>query len=110
MRKDLVKALEDHMGAFNKLETIFPTLLCIFTGGSRSSSDVQKHLGSTDEISKENALNKLYGFVDDGFDILLNSSSEEKMILEFGSLMHKAWLVKKILSSTISNAQKVAQC
>lgn len=89
----------------SKKRAIEDSLLCIFTGGSRSSSNVQKHLGSADQISKENALNKLYGFVDDGFDILLNSSPEEKMIHEFGSLMHKAWLVKKSLSSAISNAQ-----
>lgn len=79
----------------NELES---HLMLFYTGIKRSASDVAK--GYVDDIDKRyGVLKKIQGTVEKGMAVLKNSSD----ICEFGELLHETWMLKKSLSSDVSN-------
>ena len=73
-------------------------LMLFYTGIKRTASNVADSYVE-DIQSKKNLLNKMYGMVEKGITILQNDSD----ICDFGKLIHEAWIVKRGLSSKVSN-------
>lgn len=82
----------------DKLQQLQNHLMLIFTGLSRSASEVAK-----EQIKviphKKKALTIIQQMVDQAIKIL----NQDKNILEFGRLLHEAWKIKKALSKRITN-------
>lgn len=75
-------------------------LMLYYTGMQRFAEDVlieQIEKTKTGEVNQD--LNKIRSMVDIGFEIL----SSNVPITAFGELLHESWLLKKNLSSSISN-------
>jgi len=73
-------------------------LMLFFTGIKRKASNViTKQLAKIDN-NKDN-LEKMRRFVDEGYDILVNSNNLD----EFGGLLDKNWKTKRYLDKSISN-------
>jgi D-glycero-alpha-D-manno-heptose-7-phosphate kinase len=82
----------------SRLEEFQSHLLLVFTGFSRFASQIAaKQVEATP--SKTAELSRMQGFVDEGLGILCGGGD----IGEFGSLMHESWLLKRGLTSQISN-------
>ena len=85
-----------------KLIALQAACVMVFTGGVRSSSDIQQHFKKTDQ-DKKNSLMQLASYVPKALDILQSAVTEKEMIAEFGRLLHESWLLKRSLSKHISN-------
>lgn len=73
-------------------------LLLFFTGVSRTASDICKK--QIEETGKKTAqLSRMHAMVNDAVHILQGSASLD----EFGKLLHETWLLKRSLTSLISN-------
>lgn len=83
----------------NRLDELNNHLMLFFTGVSRFSSDVSKsqisNLGNC-----YNQMNELSDMVNEGSSILRNT---QVPIDQFGTLLDKAWQIKRSLSNLISN-------
>lgn len=90
--------------AHEKLWALQASCLMVFTGATRSSAAIQSHFEQTTE-EKEKMLAQTSAFVDQGLEILYNENSIEKMLADFGHLLHQAWEVKRSLAHNISNTQ-----
>ena len=85
IKKERIQQLQNH-------------LILIFTGLSHFSSQIaEEQIRNIPEKKKE--LNMMHKMVGEAIDIL-NGSRD---ILEFGSLLHEAWKIKKRLSKKVSN-------
>lgn len=82
-----------------RLQQLQNHLLLIFTGCSRFASVVVNEQ-IKNIFNKEKELTIMQQMVDEAVDILKGN----KDLLEFGKLLHKAWLIKRDLSSKISNS------
>lgn len=83
-----------------KLQQLHSHLILIFTGLPRFASEIAKEqIKNTPHKNEE--LNFMQKMVDEAVRIL----SEDRDILEFGKLLHKAWKLKKSISSKISNLE-----
>lgn len=83
---DRVKALQDH-------------LLLVFTGVSRIAADVaQTQLDNLKHHRTE--LRTVQEMVDHAIMILTSPATE---LVEFGRLLHQAWMIKRTLSASVSN-------
>ena len=82
-----------------RLEKLQDNLLLFFTGFSRFASEIAKE---QEKNSKKNETNlfKIRELVDDAEDILCNS---KKNLDDFGSLLNESWILKRSLSSSVSN-------
>jgi D-glycero-alpha-D-manno-heptose-7-phosphate kinase len=79
-------------------ENLQNNLMLFFTGFSRFSSEIaEKQLANIN--NNYNNLKLLSEFVDEGIKILQGRSS----LNEFGKLLHESWLLKRNLSSSVSN-------
>ena len=83
-----------------RLKLLEKNLLLFFTGFSRYASDIAKEQEKNIGTNK-NQLSKIRLLVDDAETILNNSN---KNLNDFGSLLHESWLIKRSLSSSISNS------
>ena len=76
-------------------------LLMFYTGLSRYASVIlEEQIKKTQDKAINNELGDIKDMVDEGLDIVCNS---ERDIDDFGRLLHKGWMKKKMLSSAISN-------
>ncbi len=74
-------------------------LMLFFTGINRTASEVAK--GYVDNIAdKSKQLRNMQGMVDESINILKSDAP----ICEFGELLHETWMLKKSLSSEVSNS------
>lgn len=74
-------------------------LMLFYTGVKRVASDVaQSYIAMTPDRGKQ--LKKIGGFVNEGLSILTGDQD----IMDFGRLLHEAWLEKKSLSDKVSNS------
>ncbi len=81
-----IKELEDH-------------LMLFYTGIVRTSSDIAKtFINKIDEQKKQ--LSIMQNLVEEALEILNSNQS----INNFGKLLHDAWLIKRSLSSAVSNS------
>lgn len=75
-------------------------LLLFYTGVQRFAEDVLKEqIDKTKSGEASKDLSHIRKMVDDGYDILTSSRN----LIEFGELLHHAWMLKKNLSSSISS-------
>ena len=75
-------------------------LLLFYTGVQRFAEDVLKEqIDKTQKGAVTKDLSHIRDMVDHGFSILTSNAD----LVQFGELLHKAWLSKKNLSSAISN-------
>jgi len=85
----------------NKLLHLQDSLLLYFTGFARFSSDIaQEQIAQTPNKLKE--LHKMKEMVDESINILNRKNDD---LSDFGKLLHESWLLKKSLTSKISNYQ-----
>ena len=81
-----------------RLQELEDCLLLFFTGFSRNASDVAAE--QVKNIAQKHAeLTRMCAMVDEGVRILESNRSLD----EFGKLLHEAWLLKRSLSSVITN-------
>lgn len=77
-------------------------LLMYYTGINRFASEVLvEQVQKTQEKKINKELSDIYGMVEEGMAILTNASCD---LDDFGRLMHKAWLIKRSLSSAITSS------
>lgn len=76
-------------------------LMMFYTGVNRFASEVLKEqFEKTQEKKIQTELKDIYNMVHEGLDIITNTTRD---LDEFGHLLHKAWMVKRGLSTAISN-------
>ena len=73
-------------------------LLLFYTGTSRFATEVTKKIVAN-LSAKRQSLEKMRQYVDDAVSIL----NENTDLNEFGSLLHENWMLKRELSSSVSN-------
>jgi D-glycero-alpha-D-manno-heptose-7-phosphate kinase len=84
----------------SRLELLQNHLMLIFTGISRTSSDIARE--QIDSIKQNHVeLNAMHAMVDDATNILTGSGD----ICDFGRLLHENWQLKRSLTSKISNTE-----
>jgi D-glycero-alpha-D-manno-heptose-7-phosphate kinase len=83
----------------NRLAELQQHLLLIYTGLSRTASEIAAEQVSTMH-QKETELKAMRSMVDQGQSILVGKGS----LLEFGRLLHEGWELKRTLSSKIAPA------
>ena len=69
----------------------------------RSSAKIQKNIIDSYDSQKEFYLCEIRNEVDKAHSILMNSSSTDEMVRDFGLLLNQTWTKKKMLSNHISN-------
>lgn len=81
-----------------RIEELDSHLMLFYTGIKRTASDVAQ--GYVNDLDKKHKLLcRMQKMVDTGVEILSNNSD----IREFGELLHETWMLKKSLSSEVSN-------
>lgn len=84
-----------------KLTNLQNHLMLFFTGFSRNASDIAaEQIRTTNEKKEE--LKIMYNMVDEAIDILSLNHSD---ITDFGKLLHDAWVIKRNLTSKITNSE-----
>ena len=84
-KTDRVKKLEDN-------------LILIYSGIQRTAQYIASGYVKKLTSSKKNYIDQIVKFVDYGYDIIKNGDLDD-----FGKLLHESWLLKKQLSSNITN-------
>lgn len=87
-----------------KMQALEESCLMVFTGGIRSSANIQEHFQDT-SARKIDMLIQTKNLVAQAVDILASAPTEEALVQEFGHLLHQAWLLKRGMSEKISNNQ-----
>lgn len=82
-----------------RCEELNSHLMLFYTGIKRTASDVADSYVKDIE-SKTKLLEKMQGMVERGINILQNNGD----ILEFGELLHEAWMTKRSLSTKVTNS------
>lgn len=91
-----VEPLTLSLGRVAELEQ---SLILLYTGTSRLGSEISKNV--TKNFSLRSAeLSEMHAMVDKGLNILSGTCALE----EFGKLLHKSWMAKRVLSDDISNS------
>jgi len=81
-----------------RTEELNSHLMLFYTGIKRTASDVASSYVS-DLDSRQESLTRIREMVDEGVDILRSNSC----IRKFGELLHESWMLKRSLSSQVSN-------
>lgn len=85
----------------NLLRNFEDKFMLFFTGLSRYASEVAaEQINNTKKNRDE--LQKMRGLVDDGYKILASGKDD---FTDFGNLLNEAWMLKRRLSSKISNSE-----
>jgi D-glycero-alpha-D-manno-heptose-7-phosphate kinase len=91
----LVEPVTIPKSRLNELES---HLLLFYTGTDRLASEVASHVVANLQ-AKAASLRTMRAMVDEGVDILSGSRSLD----DFGRLLHESWLLKRSISSAVSN-------
>ncbi|CAN5765956.1 GHMP kinase [soil metagenome] len=82
-----------------RLDALQDHLLLLFTGISRTAAEVAQTL--LDNVShRREELRALQQMVQQGIEILASATTD---LVAFGELLHESWLLKRALSSRVSN-------
>ncbi|MFC1633243.1 kinase [Planctomycetota bacterium] len=81
-----------------RTEALNSRLMLFYTGIKRTASDVASSY-VCDMDSKHTLLSRIREMVDEGVDVLRSNSSIDR----FGELLHESWMLKRSLSSQVSN-------
>lgn len=73
-------------------------LMMFFTGFTRFSSELQK-VNNITSVDKQQQLKEIFHLVDEAENVLIN---DNRNLDDFGSLLHKTWVLKKQIGSEIS--------
>lgn len=85
--------------SYQRLQQFQDHLMLFFTGFSRTASQIEGE--KIKQIHKNKAdITTMHSMVDEAINIL-NSDSN---LMDFGKLLHEAWMLKKELSNNVSNA------
>jgi D-glycero-alpha-D-manno-heptose-7-phosphate kinase len=91
--------------ADNKRKLLEKSVMVFYTGLTRFANEIVKEqIEKTKSLSNDSYLSKMYEMVFEAEDILKNFS-DDLMIEKLGILLHQSWLLKKKLSSKISNSK-----
>jgi D-glycero-alpha-D-manno-heptose-7-phosphate kinase len=89
----------------DRLRKLNDHLIIFYTGLTRFATEVVKEqIDKTLTKSNDEYLKKMLDMVYEAENIL-SDSSEYEFIKNFGNLLHESWVLKKKLSSKISNSQ-----
>lgn len=90
----------------DRLKSLESSCMFFFTGLTRDSSEVQRSVlqNSSKGESHDQYFHAMVKMVDEGLQILRESSKSKKMVQDIGSLLDRAWKVKKELSDSVSNS------
>lgn len=83
----------------SRIEELNFHLMLFYTGIKRTASDIAKTYANNVDV-KYHVLSKMRGMVDEGISILQSNCP----IAKFGELLHESWMLKKELSSKVSNS------
>jgi len=82
-----------------KLQSLHDHLMLFFTGFARTASTIAgEQIKKTPEKKPE--LEKMYGMVDEAIGIINGHKSD---LNDFGKLLHESWMIKRSLTSKITN-------
>jgi len=85
----------------DRLETLQKNLMLVFTGFARTASEVVvEQLQNTPYKDRE--LRIMHAMVDDALKIL---RAPHQDLSDFGKLLHETWMLKRSLSSKVTNAE-----
>lgn len=88
---------------FDCQDHLMRSLFLVYTGMTRSASDtLDEQLEATKEKKVDNHLGQMLGLVAQTVDIL-QVKNPDKMLAEFGAMLHEGWMTKRQLSSKITN-------
>jgi len=91
--------------SFEKIQALEDSFLLFFTGGTRSSAEIQKGTFGVADDNKTVQLHAIKQSVFEALAILRQSNTISEMVNEFGALLHKSWEIKRSLSACISNSK-----
>lgn len=83
------------------ISTLEKHMLLFFTGLQRTASEVAAEQIQTAPVQKENELKRMAEMVDEAQNILFADDIDYRL---FGKLLHESWLLKRSLTSKISNS------
>jgi len=87
--------------ASDRLEELNSHLMLCYTGIKRTASDVAASYATSVTEDRAALLRRMYECVDQSCALLSGGGS----LIQFGELLHEAWLAKRGLSSKVSNPQ-----
>jgi D-glycero-alpha-D-manno-heptose-7-phosphate kinase len=82
------------------IDTLTSHMLLFFTGLQRNASEIASEQISSSPITKKNELHTMAEMVGEGVKILLGEKVDYQ---SFGKLLHESWLLKRGLTSKITN-------
>ena len=87
------------------LSAFTESLFLLFTGTTRFASDtLNEQISKTKEGAVDRDLSHLLSLTDQAVEVL-EGGDPQRMLLDFGTMLHEGWETKKRLSSKISSAQ-----
>jgi D-glycero-alpha-D-manno-heptose-7-phosphate kinase len=86
-----------------KKEALEKASLLFFTGGTRSSHNIQQEVHKDPNENKMKSMHLIKELTATALQIVLYAKDENELVYEFGSLLDKTWEQKRSLSSQISN-------
>jgi len=87
------------------LSALTESLFLLFTGTTRFASDtLNEQISKTKEGAVDRDLSHLLALTDQAVEVL-EGGDPQRMLLDFGTMLHEGWEIKKRLSSKISSAQ-----
>lgn len=86
-------------------EALTGSMFLVYTGLSRFASEtLQQQMASTKEGKLDGELEHLLVLADQCVDVL-EGEDPERMVRDFGAMMHDGWMTKKKLSPQVSNSR-----
>lgn len=86
-------------------EALTGSMFLIYTGLSRFASEtLTQQMAATKEGKLDNELGHMLSLVDQCVDVL-EGEDPDRMVRDFGAMMHEGWITKKKLSPKVSNPE-----
>lgn len=88
---------------FDCQQTLMSSLVLVFTGVTRFASEVlAQQIDATKEHKVDRELSHLLTLTNQAVDVL-EGSDPDRLIRDFGAMMHEGWMTKRKLASSISS-------
>jgi len=84
----------------NRIKKLNSNLILLYTGLKRTANDIAKKYVDKLQTTKKSHIIEISSFVNDAEKIIKSGD-----LNDFGRLLHESWLVKKKLSSSITNSK-----
>ncbi len=86
------------------IQALEASCLLFFTGGTRSSAEIQKHALSLSNEEKVRYLNQINAQAREGLAVVKSTKSAADLIHELGRLLNVSWEAKRNLAASVSNS------